>query len=87
MLNFAKSVSPMKKQTHLHLGWPEGLQVYFNFGGKYSFNTVCFALRKVFYYARFYATFLFIHNVAKRSRLHIVNCLSWLHLHILVVFS
>ncbi len=23
MLNFSKSV-PMKKQTHLHLGWPEG---------------------------------------------------------------
>ncbi len=72
MLNFAKSV-PMKKQTHLHLGWPEGLKVYFNFGGKYSFNTVYFALCKVFYYARFYATFLCFHNVAKRRRLHIVK--------------
>ncbi len=38
MLNFSKSV-PMKKQTHLHLGWPEGKFIAnFHFWVKYLFN-------------------------------------------------
>ncbi len=33
-LNFSKSV-PMIKQTHLHLGWPEGEQIFkFSFLGE-----------------------------------------------------
>ncbi len=39
MLNLTKSV-PIKKQTHLYLGWPEGEYIFMNvnFWMNYSFN-------------------------------------------------
>ncbi len=40
MLNFSKS-DVMKKQTHLHLGWPEGESIF----SKFSFLGELFPLR------------------------------------------
>ncbi len=37
ILHFSKSVL-MKKQIHLHFGWPEGFFFFFHFWVNYSFN-------------------------------------------------